>query len=263
LASGFIGGTHTRRLADNLVSGLTQAQIAALRAQLGGGAGGELRPTKTGKRPAHAPYSSAVLAMNAFGRWLGFEEQLRIGGLAGFSAPLEVESRQVISHGGGTANLDVLLRSRGRVVGVESKLTETLSIHRPVAWREPYATTEMAKLLEGGWADVFAASRKGGWQPRHLGIEQLIKHALALASRFADYERHLVYVWWEPVNATEIPELLKHRDEVDELRQRVGDASPHLHALTYTELFAEWAGQDTSWVAEHLAQLDRRYAVSI
>jgi len=195
VADRFVGATHTRRFADNLVAGLTQAQIATLQAQLAGGAGGELTPTKNGKRPANAPYSSAALAANAFGRWLGFEEQLSIAGLAGFSAPLEVESRQRIAHGGGTANLDVLLGSPGRIVGVESKLTETLSEHKPVEWRAPYAAPPMLELLDGGWADVFAASRAGEWQPRHLGLEQLVKHALALASQFSDSERHLVYVW--------------------------------------------------------------------
>ncbi|HEY5196499.1 MAG TPA: hypothetical protein VIJ51_05680 [Solirubrobacteraceae bacterium] len=195
MADRFVGATHTRRFADNLVAGLTQAQIATLQAQLAGGAGGELTPTKNGKRPANAPYSSAALAANAFGRWLGFEEQLSIAGLAGFSAPLEVESRQRIAHGGGTANLDVLLGSPGRIVGVESKLTETLSEHKPVEWRAPYAAPPMLELLDGGWADVFAASRAGEWQPRHLGLEQLVKHALALASQFSDSERHLVYVW--------------------------------------------------------------------
>jgi len=227
-------------LADNMLPGLTQAQIAALRAQLALGAGGELRPTKTGKRPAHAPYSSAALALNAFGRWLGAEPQLRVAGLGGFAEPLEVESRQQINFGGGTANLDVLLRAPGVVVGVESKLTETLSAHEPVPWRPVYGNPEMEELLDGGWAAVFAASRAGSWQPKHLGIEQLVKHALALVSRFADRERHIVYVWWEPANAQEIPELAAHQREVAELQDRLGEASPRLHALTYTELFAEW-----------------------
>jgi hypothetical protein len=259
----FLGATHTRRFADNLLPGLSQSQIAALRAQLALGAGGELWPTKTGKRPAHAPYSSAALALNAFGRWLGAEQKLQVGSLGGFAEPLEIESRQQINFGGGTANLDVLLRAPGLVVGVESKLTETLSAHEPVRWRPAYASRQMAELLDGSWSGVFAASRAGSWQPKHLGIEQLIKHTLALASRFADCERHLVYVWWEPLNAEEIPELAAHRRELAELRDRLGEASPRLHALTYTELFAEWEQLNVPWIPDHLAQLHARYAVSI
>ena len=133
----FVGGTHTRRFADNVLPGFTQAQAAQLHDQLALGAGGELKPTKTGKRPAHAPYSSATLALNAFGRWLGAEHELRVAGLSGFIGSVEIESRQQIDFGGGTANLDAMLRAPGAVVGVESKLTETLSEHAPVPWRPP------------------------------------------------------------------------------------------------------------------------------
>lgn len=263
VASRFVGGTHTRRFADNLLQGFSQGQIATLREQLEGGAGGELRATKTGKRPAHAPYSSAMLAVNAFGGWLGREAQLRVAGIGGFTSQLELESRQRIGHGGGTANLDVLLRTDAIVVGVESKLTEPLRPHDPVKWRAPYHDAKMSGLLNGGWSDVFAASKDGRWQPRYVGVEQLIKHALALASRFQGKKLHLVYVWWEPDKPSELPELAKHRDELADLRDRLGDASPRLHALTYAELFREWGDLGRSSFACHLDQLAQRYSISV
>lgn len=137
----FVGGTHTQRLEDNLVPSLTRAQVTELRAQLAAGDGGELRPNATGKRTAHAPYSSAALALNAFGPWLGGESLLSIAGLTGFSEPLRIEAKLQISNGGGKANLDVLLRGPGkRVIAVESKLTETLDPHAPTKWRPPTAS---------------------------------------------------------------------------------------------------------------------------
>jgi hypothetical protein len=170
VAARFVGGTHTRRFADNLLPGLSQRQIATLREQLEQGAGGELRVRESGKRPAHAPYSSAALAINAFGSWLGREAELRVAGLGGFSRPLEIESRQQIDHGGGTANLDVLLRTVGEtIVGVESKLTEPLRAHDPVKWRAPYHDPKMKTILSNGWNEVFAASLGGTWQPKCLG----------------------------------------------------------------------------------------------
>src|SRR5687768_12600186 len=84
----FIGGTHTQRFSDNLLPGFNQEQIAALSSQLAAGGGGELRSTRTGKRRAHAPYSSAAMAINAFGRWLGHEPLLAVRELSGFVAPL-------------------------------------------------------------------------------------------------------------------------------------------------------------------------------
>jgi hypothetical protein len=264
LTEHFVGGSHTRRFADNLLPGFSQAQVMALRQQILAGAGGELRPSRSDRRPAHAPYSSAALATNAFGRWLGNERHLRIARLARFAEPLEVESRQRIAHGGGTANLDCLLRNDRVVVGVESKLTETLSPHEPVGWTDPYYGTEMGSLLGDGWRAVLEASREGRWHPKHLAVEQLVKHALALASQFQHRELHLIYVWWEPTNADQIRELHTHRAEIAELSRRVGKSAPRFHALTYAELFAEWSELSTpTWLKEHLAQLHARYTVAI
>lgn len=50
----------------------------------------------------------------------------------------------------------------------------------------------MQKLLFGGWNEVFSASLNRSWQPKPLGLEHLIKHALALQSPPAA-ERYLVY----------------------------------------------------------------------
>jgi len=62
----------------------------------------------------------------------------------------------------------------------------------------------------------------------------LVKHAPPLASRFPEDELHLVYVWWEPDDANEIPETIAHRAEVEELHERLGHASPRLHPLSYS-----------------------------
>ena len=253
----FIGGTHTRRFADNLLPNLTQGQIATLREQLAAGSGGELRPTKNGKRPAHAPYSSAALAVNAFGRWLGSEGALRICDLGGFEH-LEVEGKLQISHGGGTANLDVLLKGRDRVVGVESKLTEYLAEHKPTEWRDPYFAPEMQKILSSPWQELFETSRAGEWAPGHLDVEQLIKHALALTCRFPDSERHLIYCFWEPGNEVGVVE--KHRSEVNKCRDLLAAADPIFHAVAYSELLDEWKELATpDWLPRHVALLESRY----
>jgi hypothetical protein len=71
-----------------------------------------------------------------------------------------------------------------------------------------------------------------GMASRAFRVEQLIKHALALTSRFHGRELHLVYVWWEPTNADEIEQVHAHRAEVSELSRRLDGSAPHLHALT-------------------------------
>jgi hypothetical protein len=260
----FVGNTHVQRFADNLLPGLSLNQVHTVRAQLEAGAGGELTPTRTGKRPAHAPYSSAAFAANLFGRWLGAEPSLRIAALTGFNQPLKIEHKLKIKHGGGTANLDCFLEGPTIVVGIESKLTETLAAHAPVTWKPNYATEAMADLLTDGWRAVFLDSLSRRWTPQHLGLEQLLKHALALSSHADHREAHLVYCHWEPTNRTEIIEVRRHGAEIDELAERLGAATPRLHRITYQTLVEQWARLTTpSWIAEHVNQLADRYTLSI
>ena len=259
-----VGGTHVRRFEDNLVPGFAVEQVSRLRAQLAAGAGSELTPTATLKRPAHAAYSSAALAINAFGRWLGSEEHLRIIGLGGFEPPLTVEHKLRIKHGGGTANLDSYLAGPDIVVGVESKLTEHLAAHTPERWKPPYGSAHMAELLSGGWKQTLQDSLAGRWAPRYLGLEQLLKHALALNSHADGRPTHLVYCYWDPENGDDFDEVVRHRMEVADLMQRVGDAEPLLHATTYTGLFDEWSAlPGPDWVERHVAQLRARYALAM
>jgi hypothetical protein len=259
-----VGGTHTRRFADNLVPGLNQRQVASLRSQLAAGAGGELNATPSNKRRAHASYSSAALAASAYGRWLGDEANLVVAGLIGFDQPLTIEHKLKIPNHGGVANLDCVLQGPDLLVGIESKLTETLTPHDPVTWRPPYHKPEMGHKLGDGWEHVLAISLRGEWAPKHLGIEQLLKHALALARHASGRTAHLVYCYWEPINADDIPEVLAHRKELATLEQILDGDKPHFHALTYAELAHEWSLLATPrWIPEHLSDLRDRYWLSI
>jgi hypothetical protein len=253
----FVGDTHTQRFADNLLPTFSQEQIATLRKQLAAGGGRELDPRASGKRRAHAPYSSAALAVNAFGRWLGSEGSLRICGLGGFDR-LEVEGTLKISHGGGTANLDVLLKGTDRVVGIESKLTEYLEEHPPTKWEDAYFSREMQAILSEPWQRLLETSRTRDWTPNHLDIEQLIKHALALTCKFPDSKRHLIYCFWEPENDVGVVE--KHRSEVNKCRELLEGADPVFHAVAYSELLDEWKELATpEWLPRHVALLESRY----
>jgi hypothetical protein len=63
------------------------------------------------------------------------------------------------------------------VLGVQCKLTETLERHDAVDWKLRYIQLVMAELLSAGWRSALEASLSSSWQPAHLGVEQLIKHA--------------------------------------------------------------------------------------
>lgn len=254
------GGAHALNLADALVPTLEPRDVRWARAQLALRAKGELRPARSGAVPVHGAWSSTALVCSSFGAWRRDPRGLRLAGLGPFDE-LRLEERLHIPHGGGTPNLDVALEAPGVLVGVESKLTEHLAPAGPAVWRPAYERPAMARVLEGGWAELFAALREGRWAPRFAPAAQLVKHALSLQGLGAGgpAERHLVLLWWEPADGDEVPEVVAHREEVAELLARVGDAPPRLHALTHAQLHAGWEGSRP----DHVAALRARYDVAL
>ena len=66
------------------------------------------------------------------------------------------------------------------------------------------------------------------------------------------------------VNGDDFKAFIQHRAEVAELLERVGGASPHLHALSYTELWQQWDRlANLDWVPTHLGALSDRYAITL
>jgi len=256
---------RTKRFEDNLVEALTVDQIEELREQLAAGSGSELKFGIDGSRPdAHAANSSAALAFNSFGLWLGREQDLVICGLSGFTERLRVEAKLPIFRGGTPPNLDCLLAGPEIVVGVESKLTEPMSPHGHPNWSQAYDRETCRALLSDGWLEVFDEARCGDLDSRYLDADQLIKHALGLSKNHPGTEKHLVYVYWEPEDASLLACSGIHRDEVKRLLERVGDSEPRLHAVSYRELWDEWLREsDDALVPSHVAQLRQRYSISV
>lgn len=252
-------GRHALDFADALVPTLGAGDVDWAHGQLALQARGELRPIRSGAVPAHAAWSSAALVCSAFAAWRTDPTALRLAGLDGFDR-LRLEERLHIPHGGGTPNLDVALLAPGTFVGVESKLTEHLALRPARAWRRAYRRPAMAAELDGGWAEVFAALLEGRWAPRFLDAGQLVRHALSLVGLDPELEPHLVLLFWEPAYGDDLSEVREHREEIAELLRRLGDdASPQLHALSYSALFAAWARVRP----EHVAALRARYHVRL
>ena len=253
---------HTQRLQDNLVPYLTIEQATVLRRQLATGDGGELRADAAGVRNAHAAHSSAALALNAFGPWLGREASMQVAGVAGFTGTLEVEAKKKINQVGSNANIDVWCSSKNAVLGIESKLLEPYRSKKPTGWPKPYERAGIDKLLEGGWLEVFHRSKQG-WEPKSLDVKQLIKHALAINSMHPEVERHLVYCYWEPANADQFPEVDPHREDLATVTELLRDGEPRFQAEAYHDLFAKWDALDIDWVKSHVGELRRRYEIAV
>jgi hypothetical protein len=75
----------------------------------------------------------------------------------------------------------------------------------------------------------------------------------------------LVYVYWEPTDADDIPAFVQHRQEIAHLRAALHDPDVAFESLSYPELWRTWERDDDSppWLGDHLAGLRARYAVPL
>jgi len=244
---------YVTRLGDNLLCGLTQDDLEA---EFGSAAGHEL------VEKARAPWSSAILAVNALSCWKTDAGRLSIAGTIGFDADFELEARCPNGVSAIPPHLDALLEHSELVLGVESKCTEYLSGKR----RAP-ADAYLALAPKG---DVRAESRWFavlGEMPEfwHLDAYQLIKHYLGMRHTHPGRPLKLVYLFWEPVDAFD-DEFVRHRNELSRFEQLVGDDPTCSFAwLTYTDHWNALDKLDDSpqWLDAHLRDLRARYEVTI
>lgn len=210
-----------------------------------------------------APWSSSALAVNSFAPWARGPGPLKLARLSGFGEQLVFEAQCPNGVSRIPPHLDVLLERDGGFVGVESKCTEHLS-ERTAKVADAYL-----RLAEGG--DARASSRWFGAleqapQFRLLDACQLVKHFLGLSLTYPERPLTLVYLYWEPANASEIELFDRHRAEVDSFASLVeSDETCRFSALSYREHWAELAagGDRPEWLDDHLARLRQRYEVEI
>ena len=96
----------------------------------------------------------------------------------------------------------------------------------------------------------------------HLKTAQLVKHYLGLkrwADENASRKATLLYLFWEPLDASDLAVCRQHREEIRRLEQAVTQSTIHLRAMSYPELWQEW--QNVPALAQHVQNLKARYAV--
>lgn len=244
---------------DNLVPGVEPWMFEA---ELRRGQGSEL--VGRGKAPPkfHAAHSSAALAVNAFGPWKTAPQSLRLAGVSGFE---QMAFEAPCDHGLGRRvppTLDVLVSGPEGVVAVESKCTEMLRTKRAIF--SPQYETLVDTLFEPKWLRVYRDLKDKANAYRHLDAAQLVKHYLGLRNTFPGRDVTLLYLFWEPANAAKLPEFRQHRAEVSAFGNLVAGSAIDFAAMSYLELWADWAIQDhPAWLGEHVVHLRARYEVTI
>jgi len=243
------GYTHWPQ--ENLLPGI---DLTAVEDDLRGGDGDELRMKFC------AVHSSCALAVNCFAPFKVNPSRLQLLGKqratnVGFEKKLPIFER------GKSPNLDVWIERENDVVAVESKLLEYLSPKKP----------EFSPTYEGlappksdpCWWEVYEEAKKG--TEGYLDRAQLIKHYFGLNEfRHRHHEcpkLTLLYLFWEPLNWSELGECRKHRDEVGDFAQAVANSPIKFRWMAYNDLWEEWSVVPD--LAEHASHLKARYQVRL
>ncbi len=142
-------------------------------------------------------------------------------------------------------------------VGVESKLLEYLTPKKP-EFSPTYEGLAPPKT-DPCWWRVYEEAKKGA--EGHLDWAQLIKHYFGLNEfRHRHHEcpkPTLLYLFWEPLNWSELGECRKHRDELGPFAQAVANSSIKFRWMTYNDLWEEWNAVPD--LAAHASHLKARY----
>lgn len=244
---------YVERWSDNVVP---ECDSVWFKADLDQGAGREL----DGK--FRAAYSSSALAVNTFARFKPDARSLTLAGLCGFDL-LRFEVKCPAIPGRKPPHLDLVLQGNSTVVGVESKCTEHFSKHT-AKFALSYDELIQGDRRDSAWFRLMHMLIKEPKRYCYLNAAQLVKHAFGLAQCYAAQDVSLVYLYWEPRNADQIPVLLEHRSEIVRFTNDLAGGSPKFVAMSYRTLWDAWEGvRSPAWLPDHLAALRARYDIVI
>jgi Restriction Endonuclease associating with ARP len=241
---------------DNLVAGITPQIWASASRDLGKGRGDELT------HKFRAAYSSAALAVNAFGP---LEGTVHVPGIEPVHGRIRFEQARSAWARGYSPTLDVIVETPDASVRlyVESKCIEYL---RKTDTRFSSAFPRIAREhLEPSTADVFEAVYEDRYLFDPVDAPQLLKHFLA--AKRAAYEHAcrviLLCVWWEPTNGDRWPVFERHRLKASDLARRLRDPDVELLAMPYRELWEHWERIGDPALRDHVGVLRTRYVVAL
>jgi hypothetical protein len=155
-----------------------------------------------------------------------------------------------------------------RVAAVESKLTEHLTGGQLAAFKESYE--RVVGNAHPTWQAMYGRLKSTPDLFNYLDAAQLVRHYLGVKTQTAPAGVHsgkravLVYLYWEPENASELQACRTHTDEVRSFTSQVADPDLPFTALSYPELWDSWKQhRSPSWLTSHLRLLKSRYGVQI
>lgn len=243
---------YMRAFTENMVPFV---EVSDFETELSQGSGNEL----AGK--FLAAHSSSALAVNSFAPFKRHLADLRMFGAEGFSA-MRFEAKCPTGLAGTPPHLDVLLECGERVVAVESKCLEHLSPH-VAKFAASYVTGILDARCDTVWYRELLRLVDEPRTYRWLDAAQLIKHALGLMRTYPGRAVTLLYLYWEPLNASDYAHFESHCRETAAFAERVAGSCLAFESLTYYDLWAAWDEGAPQWLRAHLRNLRERYGIEI
>ncbi len=219
--------------------------------------------------------SSAALAANTFGKYLGRPEDMpRLPSDTGHDwPPRQVQLEATLRFpwpGGRHPCLDVLITTESRVIGIKSKRFE------------PFRATRSPRLSEAYWRPLWGSRmteyerlrdrlRDAEEVYRYLDATELVRHAFGMRTMVHRDQRRrgltpeLVYLYAEPMQAPDgraigVTAHAAHRAELARFAGAVTDAEVAFHALSYRDLLDAWGNSPDPEAAAHAAAVMRLFA---
>lgn len=247
ISGGFIKEGYFNNVEDNL---LLKKYKETVLPDFKDGSGNEL------ESKIFAAHSSAMLAVNNFGYFKDNIKLLSILGQNDFDS-LVFEAKCSTGLQGTPPNLDVLIKSDNTIIGIESKMLETLGEDNP-KFADSYFNHNF-KNAEKIWIDVMKKYRNAN--KMYFNVAQIIKHYLGLTNCYSDKEIKLLYIFWEPINWNDFKEYREHREEIEEFSDMVSKSKVDFAYMSYSELWNEWS--QIPETSEYVKYLRDRYELSI
>lgn len=233
----------------------------ALRAALSRAPGNELATGKFDR-----PESSAALAANAFGWFLGRPALLPPlpGVPMGAPEELEVEAEMPFPWRGGRHPwLDAAISTATTLVGVEAKRYEPFRPAGPATFSETFDQRDWGAGM-AAYDGLRRALMRGETPFRHLDAAQLVKHAYALRTQAIKRARGAVLVYlhaapphWASGKPVDPAAIRRHAEEVAAFAARMKGADVTFVGLRWSDLLAQWAA--TPALAAHAAAITARF----
>jgi hypothetical protein len=242
----FLADGGIRRIDDLLIAGVRHEHL----------------PVSIDRTRLRSPQSAAALAINAFLPWQQSPAQLPLAGWTGFDA-VQFEVRCPTGLRGTPPHLDFVALRAEVVVAVTVRCVEYLS-RRKTAVATSYDRLLAATPGLDPWRAELERLRREPGRYRHVDLGALVKFALALGRTFPERPTILLYLYWEPLNAADFDEFRGHRREAAELAAATGDARVAFDALSFDEMWRQWAALAApAWLPDHVNRLRARYSVPI